>query len=113
MALDTDVFFVSLDCQEEIVSAIRRLSNFSFTVRKAYAIPANQLDEKSAGVLKMLPGAASPEAGQRLLRVLLVEDNSEGFPTIFSPLEFVIPAKKIFPSFDPEWLSILKENARL
>ncbi|KAF7974958.1 hypothetical protein HWV62_10683 [Athelia sp. TMB] len=110
---DVDVFFVSLDCQEEIVSAIRRLSNFSFTVRKAYAIPANQLDEKSANVLEMLPGATSPEAGERLLRVLLVEDNSEDFPTILAPLEFVIPAKKIFPSFDPEWLSILKENARL
>ena len=82
-------------------------------MRKAYAIPANELDEKSASVLEVLPGATSLEAGERLLRVLMVEDSSEDFPTILAPLEFVIPAKKLFPSFDPEWLSILKENARL
>ncbi|KAF7968993.1 hypothetical protein HWV62_28726 [Athelia sp. TMB] len=110
---DTDVFVIYLNAGEELVSTALRLSRFLFTVRKAYAIPANQLDEKSASVLEMLPSARSLEAGERRLRVLLVDDCLDVFPTFIAPFEFVIPAKKLFLAYDPEWLSILKENARL
>ncbi|KAF7969770.1 hypothetical protein HWV62_26074 [Athelia sp. TMB] len=111
--LDTDVLIVSLNCREEIVSVIQRRSNFYFTVHKARAIPASELDEKFARSLGQFSSNVVLEPGERFLRVLLVDENSDEFPPDFALVSCIISGERIFPFFNPEWLSIFKENARL
>ena len=95
------------------MSAIRRLSKFHYTVRKARAIQASEVDEKFAMALGQFSTDVVLQSGERLLRVLVVDESSDEFPLDFAPVSFIIAAGRIFPSFNPEWLSIFKENARL
>ncbi|KAF7968995.1 hypothetical protein HWV62_28730 [Athelia sp. TMB] len=113
LTLDTDVLIVSLNCREEIVSVIQRRSNFYFTVHKARAVPASELDEKFARSLGQFSTNVVLEPGERFLRVLLVDENSDEFPPDFALVSCIISGERIFPFFNPEWLSIFKENARL
>ena len=113
MSPDTDIFLIVLDCREEIVSAVRQLSNFFYTVREASATPLKELDERSANVLMQLP-TVTLKARQRLLRILVVDNGSDDFPgTTVIPLFSTISAGRSMPIFNPKWLSILKKNARL
>ncbi|KAF7973335.1 hypothetical protein HWV62_14388 [Athelia sp. TMB] len=110
---DTDVFVISLNCREEVISAAGQISTFVHTVRKAYAVPAEEVDNKYAIALESFAGASPRKAGERHLRMLIVDDNSGHNNQMFvSPSLYAIPSDRVIPSFDPEWLSILKENAR-
>lgn len=111
--LDTHVVVIDINCREEVISAVRRLSNFVHSVRKAYAIPADEVDEKYAMALESFNSAPPLKTGERYLRMLVVDDDSEGNNYLFiAPSLYTIHPGRLIPSFDPEWLSILKENVQ-
>ncbi|KAF7969922.1 hypothetical protein HWV62_20063 [Athelia sp. TMB] len=111
---ETDVFVIFLNCHEEVISPVRRLSKFIHTVRKALAVPANEVDERYACVLETFEYVPPLSPGERRIQILVVDDNpDDGSQHVFVvPSQGIITPRNIVPSFDPEWLSILKENAR-
>lgn len=113
LILDTDIFVIMLSCREEVVSAVRCLSNFVHSVRKAYAIPVEEVDPQYASAVQAFDGMPPLKTGERHLRMLIVDDNSKEDTRVYvSPSMYTIPPGRAIPSFDPEWLSIFKENAR-
>lgn len=69
------------------------------------------MEEKYAIALESFNSAPPLKKGERYLRMLVVDDDSQGNNYLFiAPSLYTIHRGRLIPSFDPEWLSILKEN---
>lgn len=101
-----------------MVSPFRQSSNFVLSVGSAYAITAEEVEKKYPSAMGAIAGVVPPlKPGERLMKFLLVNDNLDGdteVPIMVAPNAYVIPRERFsfMPSFDPEWLSKLKEDTR-
>ncbi|KZP16370.1 hypothetical protein FIBSPDRAFT_958094 [Athelia psychrophila] len=118
---DTDIFLVLLDCHEETVSSVRRSTKFVHSVRKAGAIPADEVNKKYyTAADEITASSAVPlKIGERLLHIVVVDDDGgvdddakRPVYTYTSPIVYTIPQGAVLPLFEPGWLSKFKKIAR-